>query len=121
MEDQVAAILRTCHQLDVPVVARGAGTSLSGGALPNAAGIVLSLAKFRKIVAIDVAAHQGGEQIALSASAQGWVFVSGLCSYGISYVLTYVAEETIASGLVAIAFTLMVFFTPNSTSFSLVS
>ncbi len=52
------------------------------------------------------------EPIILPTSMQGWVFVSGLCSYGISYVLTYVAEETIPSGLVAIAFTLMVFFTP---------
>ena len=53
-----------------------------------------------------------GEPIVLPVRIQGWVFLAGLCSYGISYVLTYVAEETIPSGLVAIAFTLMVFFTP---------
>ena len=52
------------------------------------------------------------EPIALSLSMQGLTAISGLCSYGISYVLTYIAEETIASGLVAIAFTLMVFLTP---------
>ena len=52
------------------------------------------------------------EPIALSFSTQGLTALSGLCSYGISYVLTYVAEETIPSGLVAIAFTLMVFLTP---------
>ncbi len=52
------------------------------------------------------------EPILLPVRVQGWIFVAGLCSYGISYVLTYVAEETIPSGLVAIAFTLMVFFTP---------
>src|SRR5689334_2984897 len=34
-EAQVAAVLSTCHRLDVPVVARGAGTGLSGGALPH--------------------------------------------------------------------------------------
>jgi hypothetical protein len=52
------------------------------------------------------------EPIRVPLALQGWVALSGICSYGISYVLTYVAEETIPSGLVAIAFTLMVFFTP---------
>ncbi len=48
-EAQVAAILRTCHKMHVPVVARGAGTGLSGGATPHHAGVVLSLAKFNKM------------------------------------------------------------------------
>ena len=48
-EAQVAAILRICHQMQVPVVARGAGTGLSGGATPHRAGIVLSLAKFNRM------------------------------------------------------------------------
>jgi len=52
-EAQVVAILRQCHAAGVAVVARGAGTSLSGGALPTKGGVVLSLAKFRRIVAID--------------------------------------------------------------------
>ncbi|MGJ7545549.1 FAD-linked oxidase C-terminal domain-containing protein [Variovorax sp. LT1R16] len=52
-EAQVAAVLRTCHALGVPVVARGAGTGLSGGAMPHAMGVTLSLAKFNKIVKID--------------------------------------------------------------------
>jgi glycolate oxidase len=52
-EAQVAAVLAICHRLEVPVVARGAGTGLSGGALPNALGVTLSLAKFNRIVAID--------------------------------------------------------------------
>jgi glycolate oxidase len=56
-EAQVAAVLRACHRLNVPVVARGAGTGLSGGALPNAMGVTLSLAKFNKILKIDVAAR----------------------------------------------------------------
>src|SRR3954471_23105404 len=41
-EAQVAAVLRACHALDVPVVARGAGTGLSGGALPHKRGVTLS-------------------------------------------------------------------------------
>jgi glycolate dehydrogenase FAD-linked subunit len=53
-EAQVVEILKLCHAARVPVVARGAGTSLSGGALPNAEGVVLSLAKFRRILAIDM-------------------------------------------------------------------
>jgi glycolate oxidase len=52
-EAQVVEILKRCHAARVPVVARGAGTSLSGGALPDKKGVVLSLAKFRSILAID--------------------------------------------------------------------
>jgi len=52
-EAQVAAVLKACHVLQVPVVARGAGTGLSGGAMPHALGVTLSLAKFNKIVQVD--------------------------------------------------------------------
>jgi len=52
-EAQVAAVLKACHDLDIPVVARGAGTGLSGGAMPNAMGVTLSLAKFNRIQHID--------------------------------------------------------------------
>src|SRR5882762_6802455 len=52
-EQQVAAILRTCHRMQVPVVPRGAGTSLSGGALPHARGVLLSMARFDRIVSMD--------------------------------------------------------------------
>src|SRR5262245_28356176 len=49
-EAQVVAILRRCHEAGVAVVARGAGTSLSGGSVPVAGGIVLSLAKFKNVL-----------------------------------------------------------------------
>ena len=52
-EAQVAAVLRACHVLRVPVVARGAGTGLSGGALPHRLGVTLSLAKFNRILKLD--------------------------------------------------------------------
>jgi len=52
-EGQVAAVLKACHALKVPVVARGAGTGLSGGALPHEMGVTLSLAKFNKILKVD--------------------------------------------------------------------
>ena len=50
---QVQDILRTCHRMGVPVVARGAGTGLSGGAMPHAQGVTLSLAKFNRILKVD--------------------------------------------------------------------
>ncbi|MBZ0070976.1 MAG: FAD-binding protein [Gammaproteobacteria bacterium] len=50
---QVQAVLRLCHARRIPVVARGAGTGLSGGALPHADGLVLSLARFNRILSID--------------------------------------------------------------------
>ncbi len=50
---QVQAVLQVCHQLQVPVVARGAGTGLSGGAMPHKLGVTLSLAKFNKILKLD--------------------------------------------------------------------
>jgi glycolate oxidase len=48
-EAQVAAVLRICHKMGVPVVARGAGTGLSGGATPHHSGVILSLAKFNRM------------------------------------------------------------------------
>ena len=56
-EAQVVEVLRTCHHLGVPVVARGAGTGLSGGAMPHAQGLVLSLARLNKILRVDPAAR----------------------------------------------------------------
>ena len=52
-EAQVQRVLKTCFDLRVPVVARGAGTGLSGGALPLANGVLLSLAKLMRILEID--------------------------------------------------------------------
>lgn len=51
--EQIQGILALCHELKVPVVARGGGTGLSGGALPLQNGILLSLAKLNKILEID--------------------------------------------------------------------
>lgn len=51
--EQVQEIMRICHRLEVPVVARGAGTGLSGGALPHEQGVLLSLARFNAILNVD--------------------------------------------------------------------
>ena len=71
---QVQGILKSCHAMGVPVVARGAGTGLSGGAMPHAAGVTLSLAKFNKILKLDAksrtAVAQGGvRNLAISEAA----------------------------------------------------
>ncbi len=73
-EAQVAAVLKACHALSVPVVARGAGTGLSGGALPHSLGVTLSLAKFNKILQLDRAARTatvqcGVRNLAISEAA----------------------------------------------------
>ncbi len=52
---QVSAVLKYCHEQDIKVVPRGAGTSLSGGALPLADGVLLGLGKFNRILDIDYA------------------------------------------------------------------
>ncbi|MEM8445529.1 FAD-binding protein, partial [Morganella morganii] len=51
--EQVQGLLALCHRLKVPVVARGAGTGLSGGALPLENGVLLVMARFRRILEID--------------------------------------------------------------------
>ena len=56
-EEQVRQVLAACHELKVPVVARGAGTGLSGGALPMGDGVLLSLAKMRRILTLDPVAR----------------------------------------------------------------
>lgn len=73
-EAQVQAVLQTCHAMAVPVVARGAGTGLSGGAMPNKMGVTLSLAKFNQILKVDpvsrTATVQGGvRNLAISEAA----------------------------------------------------
>ncbi len=72
--EQVQAVLKACHRLSVPVVARGAGTGLSGGAMPHRMGVTLSLAKFNRILQIDPRARTatvqcGVRNLAISEAA----------------------------------------------------
>jgi len=53
--EQVQAVVRVCHRERVPFVARGAGTGLSGGALPVVEGVVISVARMQRILEIDYA------------------------------------------------------------------
>jgi len=56
--DEVAEVVRACLEAHVPFVARGAGTGLSGGALPAADGVVIGLSRMRSILDIDLENHQ---------------------------------------------------------------
>jgi len=56
-EEQVQRVLKTCSFLKIPVVPRGAGTGLSGGALPPGDGVLLSMAKFMRAVRVDPVAR----------------------------------------------------------------
>ncbi|KRV66307.1 glycolate oxidase subunit GlcD [Pseudomonas citronellolis] len=51
--EQVQSLLRLCHRMQVPVVARGAGTGLSGGALPLEQGVLLVMARFKRILEVN--------------------------------------------------------------------
>jgi glycolate oxidase len=73
-EAEVIAILRACYAARVPVVPRGAGTGLSGGATPHAEGVLLSLAKLNRIVRVDPLARiavvqPGVRNLAISEAA----------------------------------------------------
>jgi glycolate dehydrogenase FAD-linked subunit len=73
-EVEVAQVLRLCHARGVPVVPRGAGTGLSGGALPHGAGVLLSLAKLNRIIEVDPRARTatiqpGVRNLAISEAA----------------------------------------------------
>ncbi len=73
-EQQVCEVLRICSQARVPVVARGAGTGLSGGAMPHEQGVTLALSKLKSILAIDPVARTarvqpGVRNLAISEAA----------------------------------------------------
>ncbi len=72
--EQVQRVMRLCNEHGVPVVARGAGTGLSAGAMPHKDGVVLSLAKFNRILEIDPLARTarlqpGVRNLAISEAA----------------------------------------------------
>jgi glycolate oxidase len=74
-EDEVQFVLQTCHELQVQVIARGAGTGLSGGALPSGEGVLLALAKMKRILAVDPVARvarvqPGVRNLAISEAAE---------------------------------------------------
>ncbi len=76
-EAQIIAVLKACKAFNVPIVARGAGTGLSGGAMPHAQGIVLGLAKLNRIQKIDpetatAVVQPGVRNLAISEAAAAY-------------------------------------------------
>jgi glycolate oxidase len=80
-EEEVAQVLRVCHALKVPVVARGSGTGLSGGALPHSEGVLLSLAKLKRILEIDPEARTARVQ----PGVRNLAISEAVASYGLYY------------------------------------
>jgi glycolate oxidase len=73
--EQVATVLRYCKEVGLKVVPRGAGTSLSGGALPLADGVLLGMAKFNRILEVDydnrcVVAQPGVTNLAITKAVE---------------------------------------------------
>ena len=73
-EAEVASVLKACHEGGIPVIARGAGTGLSGGATPRPGAVLLSLARLNRIIALDPLARTarvqpGVRNLAISEAA----------------------------------------------------
>ena len=74
-QDEAIAVVRFCHDEKLPFVARGSGTSLSGGSLPFAGGIVITLNRLNRILRVDPAqriavVEPGVINLAVTAAAQ---------------------------------------------------
>ncbi len=75
----VAAVMRVCHQMGVPVVPRGAGTSLAGGALPTADSVILGTARLRDVLEVDypnrfIRVQTGVTNLSVSAHVDAYGF-----------------------------------------------
>src|SRR3974390_198621 len=73
--DQVSRVLTYCHEREIKVVPRGAGTSLSGGALPLGDGVLLGMAKFNRVREIDfdnrvAVVEPGGTNLAVTRAVE---------------------------------------------------
>ena len=79
--EEVAACLTLCHQMGVPVVPRGAGTSLAGGSMPSADAVVLGLARMNRVLEVDYAnrfirVEAGRTNLSVTGAieAEGWFY-----------------------------------------------
>ncbi len=98
---EVQAVVRLCHRHRVPFVARGAGTGLSGGALPVAEGVVISLARLDRILAVDlererVVCEPGVTNLAISraVAADGFYYAPDPSSQQVCTIGGNVAENS---------------------------
>jgi glycolate oxidase len=79
--EQVQEVMKICHHYQVPVVARGAGTGLCAGAMPNEEGVVLSLAKFMNVLDIDPMARTARVQ----PGVRNLAISEAVATYGLYY------------------------------------
>ncbi len=99
--EEVAGAVKACVAAGVPFVARGAGTGLSGGALPVADGVVISLARMNEVLAVDLAAAritvQPGVtnlQVTEAVIADGWYYAPDPSSQQVCTIGGNVAENS---------------------------
>ena len=76
---EVAAVLRTCHQMGVPVVPRGAGTSLAGGSMPTADAVVIGLSRMIDVIEISpedrqIRVQAGRTNLSVTGAVEGMGF-----------------------------------------------
>jgi len=98
---EVQAVVRLCHRRGIPFVARGAGTGLSGGALPVADGIVVSLARLNRILEIDLDAQRvvvepgvTNLDVTRAVEADGWFYAPDPSSQQVCTIGGNVAENS---------------------------
>ena len=99
--EEVQAILRLCHRRAIPFVARGAGTGLSGGALPVADGIVVSLARLNRILEVDLASQRvvvepgvPNLDVTRAVEREGWFYAPDPSSQQVCTIGGNVAENS---------------------------
>ncbi|CAE6503620.1 glycolate oxidase subunit, FAD-linked [Nitrosomonas nitrosa] len=80
-EEEIIKILQLCHSTKTPVVARGAGTGLSGGALPHHQGVLLSLARLKNVLEIDPVTRTARVQ----PGVRNLAISEAVASYGLYY------------------------------------
>ena len=99
--EEVQAVVRLCHRRALPFVARGAGTGLSGGALPVADGVVISLARLNRILEIDLESQRvvvepgvANLDVTRAVEADGWFYAPDPSSQQVCTIGGNVAENS---------------------------
>jgi glycolate oxidase len=98
---EVQTVVRACHRERIPFVARGAGTGLSGGALPVADGVVISLARMNRILEVDLEAQRvvvepgvANLDVSRAVAADGWFYAPDPSSQQVCTIGGNVAENS---------------------------
>jgi glycolate oxidase len=99
--EEVQATVRLCHRREIPFVARGAGTGLSGGALPVADGVVISLARLNRILEVDLESQRvvvepgvANLDVTRAVEADGWFYAPDPSSQQVCTIGGNVAENS---------------------------